>query len=95
MSWSVSAGTVSNANGVVCVPAFTGLGAPIWDPYARGAFAGMTCGTNWSALRVGHIGEHRATEQSIRSRRWKRMEAGIAQELRVWTEVLGGQLLIP
>ena len=28
------------------VPAFTGLGAPYWDPYARGAIVGLTRGTN-------------------------------------------------
>ncbi len=28
---------VKDTNGVYVVPAFTGLGAPYWDPYARGA----------------------------------------------------------
>lgn len=28
------------------VPAFTGLGAPYWDPYARGAIVGLTRGVN-------------------------------------------------
>jgi len=36
---------VANSNGVVLVPAFAGLGAPHWDPYARGALLGMTRGT--------------------------------------------------
>ncbi len=40
------AGTVETANGVICVPAFTGLGAPHWDPFARGALVGLTRGTN-------------------------------------------------
>jgi glycerol kinase len=31
---------------VFLVPAHTGLGAPYWDPYARGALLGMTRGTN-------------------------------------------------
>ncbi len=31
---------------VYVVPAFTGLGAPYWDPYARGAILGLTRGTN-------------------------------------------------
>jgi glycerol kinase len=39
------AASVSSSNGVVLVPAFAGLGAPHWDPYARGALLGMTRGT--------------------------------------------------
>lgn len=31
---------VKDTNGVYVVPAFTGLGAPYWDPYARGAIFG-------------------------------------------------------
>ena len=38
--------TVSDSGGVVVVPAFTGLGAPYWDMYARGAILGITRGTN-------------------------------------------------
>lgn len=37
---------VETTNGVYLVPAFTGLGAPYWDPYARGTIVGMTRGTN-------------------------------------------------
>lgn len=37
---------VENANGVYLVPAFTGLGAPYWDMYARACIVGMTRGTN-------------------------------------------------
>ena len=37
--------SVDNNGGVVFVPAFTGLGAPHWDPYARGSMQGMTRGT--------------------------------------------------
>ena len=40
------AATVPNSGGVVVVPAFTGLGAPYWDMYARGAILGLTRGTN-------------------------------------------------
>ena len=35
---------VPNANGVYFVPAFTGLGAPYWDMYARGTIVGLTRG---------------------------------------------------
>ena len=38
--------SVSDSNGVVLVPALTGLGAPEWDPYARGAIFGLTRGAN-------------------------------------------------
>ena len=37
---------VSDTNGCYVVPAFTGLGAPYWDPYARGTIIGITRGVN-------------------------------------------------
>lgn len=37
---------VPDSNGVFVVPAFVGLGAPYWDPYARGAVMGLTRGAN-------------------------------------------------
>ena len=40
------AASVPDANGVFLVPAFAGLGAPHWDPYARGTIAGLTRGAN-------------------------------------------------
>ncbi|UQZ32442.1 glycerol kinase [Paenibacillus sp. PK3_47] len=49
---------VEDSEGVVVVPAFTGLGAPYWDMYARGAVFGLTRGTN-----VGHL--VRATLESL------------------------------
>ncbi|WP_372729518.1 glycerol kinase GlpK [Nocardioides sp.] len=39
------AATVEDTDGVVFVPALTGLGAPHWDPHARGLLIGMTRGT--------------------------------------------------
>lgn len=39
------AATVSDTGGVYLVPAFSGLGAPHWDQYARGLIAGITRGT--------------------------------------------------
>ena len=39
------AATVPSSGGVVVVPAFTGLGAPYWDMYARGTILGLTRGT--------------------------------------------------
>jgi glycerol kinase len=44
------AGSVPDTNGCVLVPAFTGLGSPWWDPYARGTIAGITRGTNRAHL---------------------------------------------
>ena len=44
------AASVSHANGLFLVPAFTGLGAPHWDPHARGAAFGITRGTNRAHL---------------------------------------------
>lgn len=38
--------SVPDANGIYLVPAFTGLGAPYWDMYARGCVVGITRGTN-------------------------------------------------
>lgn len=52
------AASVSDTNGVVFVPAFTGLGAPHWEPHARGAIFGLSRGTSG-----GHIA--RATLESI------------------------------
>lgn len=37
---------VNDTNGCYVVPAFTGLGAPHWDPYARGTIVGITRGVN-------------------------------------------------
>lgn len=40
------ASKVPDTNGCYLVPAFTGLGAPYWDPYARGTIVGLTRGVN-------------------------------------------------
>jgi glycerol kinase len=42
---SALASSVETSDGVYIVPAFTGLGAPWWNPYARGAIVGLTRGT--------------------------------------------------
>lgn len=41
---------VEDSEGVVVVPAFTGLGAPYWDMYSRGAIFGLTRGTTAAHL---------------------------------------------
>jgi glycerol kinase len=50
--------SVSSSEGVVFVPALSGLGAPHWDPDARGLITGLTRGSN-----TGHIA--RATLEAI------------------------------
>ncbi|HEY7513918.1 MAG TPA: FGGY-family carbohydrate kinase, partial [Vicinamibacteria bacterium] len=52
------AASVSDNGGAFLVPAFAGLGAPHWDPYARGALVGLTRGTS-----AGHVA--RAALESI------------------------------
>lgn len=44
------AAAVLNSNGVYVVPAFSGLGAPYWDQYARGTIVGITRGFNKNHL---------------------------------------------
>ncbi|MEP6661427.1 MAG: glycerol kinase GlpK [Acidimicrobiales bacterium] len=42
--------SVTDSGGVYMVPAFTGLGSPWWDPYARGTIVGITRGSNRAHL---------------------------------------------
>jgi glycerol kinase len=42
--------SVADTEGVMIVPAFTGLGSPWWDPYARGTILGITRGTGRAHL---------------------------------------------
>lgn len=44
------AASVPDTGGVFLVPAFVGLGAPHWDPYARGTIVGLTRGTSRAQL---------------------------------------------
>ena len=44
------AASVPDTGGVYLVPAFTGLGAPYWDPYARGTIVGLTRGSTRNHL---------------------------------------------
>lgn len=52
------AAKVGTSNGLYVIPAFTGLGAPYWDPFARGAIFGITRGINRNHIT-------RATLESI------------------------------
>ena len=44
------AASIHDTEGVFVVPAFTGLGSPWWDPYARGTIVGLTRGTGRAHL---------------------------------------------
>ena len=44
------ASSVPDSGGVLMVPAFVGLGAPHWDPYARGTIVGLTRGSGRAQL---------------------------------------------
>lgn len=57
-----------DTGGVYLVPAFTGLGAPYWDMYARGALVGLTRGTSRD-----HI--IRAAQESIAYQSWDLVHA--------------------
>ena len=59
---------VPDTNGVYMVPAFVGLGAPYWDPYARGAIVGLTRGANRN-----HV--IRATLESLAYQTWDVLHA--------------------
>ncbi len=57
------AASVPDSDGVVLVPAFVGLGAPHWDPYARGAIVGITRSTN-----AGHLARAAVESMALQSR---------------------------
>jgi glycerol kinase len=57
------AASVPDSGGVLFVPAFVGLGAPHWDPYARGAILGLTRGTT-----AGHIARAAVESMAYQSR---------------------------
>ncbi|MGD9722368.1 MAG: glycerol kinase GlpK [Pirellulales bacterium] len=57
------AGSVADSGGVYFVPAFVGLGAPYWDPYARGAILGITRGTS-----AAHIARAAVESMAYQSR---------------------------
>jgi glycerol kinase len=49
------AASVADTGGVYLVPAFTGLGAPHWDPTARGALLGLTRGTGLAEIALATL----------------------------------------
>lgn len=78
----VIAASVPDTNGVYFVPAFTGLGAPHWDMYARGAIVGLTRGTK--PAHIIRAAQESIAYQSMELVRAMEQDAGITlQELRV------------
>ena len=77
------ASAVEDTDGVYVVPAFTGLGAPYWDMYARGAIVGLTRGANRN-----HI--IRAAQESIAYQTKDVLDAMIADTgLEIQEEIAG------
>src|SRR5881397_2642518 len=76
------AGTVPDNGGVYLVPAFAGLGAPHWDPFARGTILGITRGT--TAAHIARAALESIAYQVADLLDAMRADAGIAlKELRV------------
>ena len=57
--------SVPSSGGVYVVPAFAGLGAPHWDPYARGTIVGITRGTTAAHICARHAGGDRAADTDV------------------------------
>jgi glycerol kinase len=76
------AASVPDSGGVVFVPAFTGLGAPHWDPRARGAIHGITRGT--TAAHLARAALEAIALQTAEVLEAMRADSGLAlRELRV------------
>lgn len=76
------AASVPDSGGVVLVPAFTGLGAPYWDAYARGTLVGLTRGTTRAHIARAAL-EAIALQTVDLVEAMKRDGAGPLRELRV------------
>ena len=73
---------VEDSHGVFLVPAFTGLGAPHWDPYARGAIVGLTRGS--SAAHIARAALESIAYQTVDVIRAMEADSGLTtRELRV------------
>lgn len=76
------AATVPDSGGSVLVPAFAGLGAPYWDPYARGTIFGVTRGTSKAHLCRAAL--EAVAMQSLEVLECMERDSGVAlKELRV------------
>ena len=87
------AATVKDPGGVHLVPAFAGLGAPYWDPYARGAIIGMSRGT--SAAHLARAALESIAFQSTELLQIMQHDSGVAlRELRVDGGAAANKLLM-
>ncbi|KAB8045171.1 glycerol kinase GlpK [Janthinobacterium aquaticum] len=76
------ASSVPDTGGLVFVPAFAGLGAPYWDPYARGTLIGITRGTG--KAHIARAALEGVAYQNVDVLSAMQKDAGIAlSELRV------------
>ncbi|WP_261663960.1 glycerol kinase GlpK [Deinococcus sp. Marseille-Q6407] len=76
------AARVPDTGGAYLVPAFTGLGAPYWDPYARGTLAGLTRGT--TAAHIARAALEAVAFQSAELLQAMQSDSGLElKELRV------------
>lgn len=76
------AASVPDNNGVYFVPAFTGLGAPHWDPYARGTISGLSRGS--TAAHIARAALESIAFQTVDLARAMEQDAGVRlPELRV------------
>ncbi|MEF8698041.1 MAG: glycerol kinase GlpK [Candidatus Accumulibacter sp. UW26] len=87
------AASVPDSDGVYLVPAHTGLGAPYWDPYARGALLGMTRGTTRAHLARAAL-EAIAFQSAEVLGAMERDAGGRLRELRVDGGAAGNNLLL-
>ncbi len=101
------ADTVPDSGGLYLVPAFAGLGAPHWDPYARGAAFGMTRGTNRAhfcraaleaiAFQSAELADCMAKDSGIPIREL-RVDGGAASSdllMQIQADLLGVEVLRP
>ena len=78
---------VSDTGGVYLVPAFTGLGAPYWDPNARGALTGLTRDSGVSEIVT-------ATLQSVGYQTRDLIDAMVADGVSVSTVRVDGGMVV-
>jgi len=87
------ASQVADSDGVVIVPAFAGLGAPHWNPYARGTVFGMTRGTTSAHLAYAALESIAFQSCDVLTAMQADMHAAIA-ELRVDGGAVANDLLM-
>ena len=101
------AASVDDSDGVVLVPAFTGLGAPHWDPHARALLIGMTRGTTRAhiaraaleaiAWQVADVGRAMMADAGLRLPEL-RVDGGASANallLQIQADVLGVPIVVP